>query len=597
MMALETISGTTEGAEATMPLSLNLLTTASPDRWYSFTNETEAGRVLRFKSDSLITMLIEMFPYCSNDSFDATMWGSANSLSGVEFDVYPGQTVYFRVEAAIGGVGGEYVYHADLTIDAVGPDPDGDGVVEGIDNCPSFNPDQADLDFDGVGDACDVCPTGDNSLDADGDGVPDDCDACPGSPDFLDDDGDGVPNACDICIGDDKLDSDGDGIPDACDPCAGVSDDCDGNGIGDACDVAHLARYESFGDADSILYSINGEAQLAASAVLLTDGVTPSQQGSVVFEPVSPLPVSSFDAELWFRNAATGGGSGADGFSICIFDADQHGSGVVFTEEGLSANSISILFDTYKNGADINGNHIELRYNGQSLGVVTPPFTIEDGLWRQAKIQLANGALSLSIEHNGQVVATPFQSVALPGFQPFVARYGVGARCGGVLSETSVDQVLFRDLSGLLGPDEDGNGQPDACLPGSHSIRVGTPPNANALLPEGDSGPTIASTYAPRIDHTSFLPNAQADYLFVTTASTNLSLPPFGTLLVSQPLVLTQQVPAGQPFQVPIPPSGNLLQVPLYMQGFSVDLAGIGGPDLQLTNAIDCVIGGWKASL
>ena len=48
---------------------------------------------------------------------------------------------------------------------AVG-DVDGDGVVDGLDNCPSvFNPPrpvdgfaQGDADFDGIGDQCDFCP-------------------------------------------------------------------------------------------------------------------------------------------------------------------------------------------------------------------------------------------------------------------------------------------------------------------------------------------------------------------------------------------------------------------------------------------------------
>jgi len=52
-------------------------------------------------------------------------------------------------------------------------DVDGDGVAGCIDNCPDVaNPDQADSDGDGVGDAC-------ATLDADGDGVPDTQDDCP----------------------------------------------------------------------------------------------------------------------------------------------------------------------------------------------------------------------------------------------------------------------------------------------------------------------------------------------------------------------------------------------------------------------------------
>ena len=76
-----------------------------------------------------------------------------------------------------------------------------------MDNCPwSYNPDQADLDGDDIGDVCDV--------DVDGDSVPNEEDNCvetwnPGQEDWNDD---GVGDACD----DDPppFDADGDGVPD-----------------------------------------------------------------------------------------------------------------------------------------------------------------------------------------------------------------------------------------------------------------------------------------------------------------------------------------------------------------------------------------------
>ena len=60
----------------------------------------------------------------------------------------------------------------------VSADADGDGVVDGEDNCPATaNEDQADSDVDGVGDACDNCPDDANPAQADenGDGVGDAC--------------------------------------------------------------------------------------------------------------------------------------------------------------------------------------------------------------------------------------------------------------------------------------------------------------------------------------------------------------------------------------------------------------------------------------
>jgi len=96
-------------------------------------------------------------------------------------------------------------------------DPDGDGLTGAADNCPDvFNPirsvdgaNQADVDADDVGDACDPTPIG---ADLDGDTVTNLIDVCP----FVDDnqtdgDGDGKGAACEIC--DDLPNPDGVCVP------------------------------------------------------------------------------------------------------------------------------------------------------------------------------------------------------------------------------------------------------------------------------------------------------------------------------------------------------------------------------------------------
>jgi hypothetical protein len=90
----------------------------------------------------------------------------------------------------VGSIGGAPAQVYDL---AIGLDTDGDGLLFASDNCPvSANPDQADLDGDHAGDACDP--------DQDGDGLSDALEASIGSdPRSGNTDGDAVGDAADAC--------------------------------------------------------------------------------------------------------------------------------------------------------------------------------------------------------------------------------------------------------------------------------------------------------------------------------------------------------------------------------------------------------------
>jgi MYXO-CTERM domain-containing protein len=96
------------------------------------------------------------------------------------------------------GTGGDVKLDVGLVADP-NADFDGDSVVDSKDNCAEVkNPDQLDIDKDGIGDACD--------MDDDGDNVADEDDNCPS-----------VSNV-------DQADSDDNGVGDACPPASPAAD-------------------------------------------------------------------------------------------------------------------------------------------------------------------------------------------------------------------------------------------------------------------------------------------------------------------------------------------------------------------------------------
>ena len=220
-------------------------------------------------------ILLAMLDNSGNWNWGIAAGGSGNDKGiGIALDSTGSavSVVNYQLTATFSGAQNTSVGSSDLAIWGYSKDLDGDGITDGSDNCPGdANPDQADYDSDGLGDACDDdldndglanddddCDMGatgwfsDNNSDHDGDGCLD------ASVEDPDDDNDGVlDDHPDICPkgpvgwisnasndentdGCEDVDTDGDGLVDQLDNCANLSNldqaDLDGDGIGDVCD-------------------------------------------------------------------------------------------------------------------------------------------------------------------------------------------------------------------------------------------------------------------------------------------------------------------------------------------------------------------------
>ena len=130
----------------------------------------------------------------------------------------------------------DYLY--DFTVDKpkCKEDKDGDDIQLSCDNAPEvYNPNQEDVDGDGVGDVVDLCPTvpgaANNSADSDKDGVGNDCDNCQQTINQYNLSGVNPPAYMLVRNIPYQLDTDQDGIGDVCDNCVMVAN-CEEYGPG-----------------------------------------------------------------------------------------------------------------------------------------------------------------------------------------------------------------------------------------------------------------------------------------------------------------------------------------------------------------------------
>ena len=144
-------------------------------------------------------------------------------------------------------------YAYDFTIDTpkCKEDPDKDGIPLSCDNADTaFNPNQDDIDNDGVGDVIDLCPMagGDanNTADSDNDGIGNECDSCRQTLTQYNEDASAasVPDYMMVRNIPDQTDTDEDGIGDVCDNCV-VTANCEDFGAENPHEVASPIAFDN----------------------------------------------------------------------------------------------------------------------------------------------------------------------------------------------------------------------------------------------------------------------------------------------------------------------------------------------------------------
>jgi outer membrane protein assembly factor BamB len=216
-------------------------------------------------------------------------------------------------------------------------DRDGDGVPDVNDSCANVpNPNQADSDGDGFGDACDAPPP----TDTDNDGVVDGSDNCPtiANPDQADLDGDGIGNACDT---QDNRDTDGDGVQNHADQCPNEAGPANNGG----CPVVADTTPDPFG-----FTSVSGVSRntTVSSNVVTITGMTP---GVAV-----PVTISDNGNNSQYRvnggNWVTGGVDVRDGDTVQVRHTSASAANTV-TETVLTIGTVVGEFrSTTAAGAD-----------------------------------------------------------------------------------------------------------------------------------------------------------------------------------------------------------------------------------------------------
>jgi hypothetical protein len=262
-------------------------------------------------------------------------------------------------------------YQYDFTIDEpkCTEDKDKDEIGFSCDNADDhFNPDQADLDFDGVGDVIDLCPTvkgtSGNSADSDKDGVGNDCDACRQTTTQYNkhENEVSVPDYMFVRNVPSQLDADEDGIGDVCDNCV-VTPNCEDYGpenpyeVGDSLAFEDATRCQRDDDGDLVGNACETvQLDTAAGPIGLRDTDDFDQDGvSNVLDACPRQPL--LDRIECVESSECPDGRGCDGGVCDHLDTDDDTVGDICDSCPFSPNPMQTM-DGETQGEDEDGDFV-----------------------------------------------------------------------------------------------------------------------------------------------------------------------------------------------------------------------------------------------
>ena len=120
-------------------------------------------------------------------------------------------------------------------------------------------------------------------------------------------------------------------------------------------------------------------------------------------------------------------------------------------------------------------------------------------------------------------------------------------------------------------------------------VRLGTPPNPDALRPGLTTGPILGERWDPFVDHTTFYPSSLLDIYTVYLDPANQGSI-FGPTLGANPIKTFYRSPL-KTLKINVPDDCTLVGVGIVLQAASWDGTPFTATSLQFTNALDITIG------